>query len=177
MENGREIPKMFTAMNAYKDWTHQHGITVKTFQNYLCCNMVRSCDCIGYCINMETSPLQVKGCKFQAFVQRLWRLSRQGSLSCHTCCNKGPRSFRSHPKDHPIQSPCMTCKGYLETILIRVLRVCGYTNHQHCKLKYNGWSVYKSTRFWGCTMTCLHQSTKLRLLIPPTHASDYIYGH
>ena len=111
---------------------------------------------------METSPLQVKGCKFQAFVRRVWRLSRQGSLSCHTCCNKGPRSFRSHPKDHPIQSPCMTCKGYLGTILINpdLTRLKGTkdiflktsTNHQHCKLKYNSWSVFKSTRFWGCNV-------------------------
>jgi hypothetical protein len=29
-------------------------------------------------------------------------LSREGSLSCHTCCDTGPRFFRSHPKDGPI---------------------------------------------------------------------------
>jgi hypothetical protein len=35
-------------------------------------------------------------------------LSREGSLSCHTCCDTGPRFFRSHPKDRPIQSPLTT---------------------------------------------------------------------
>jgi hypothetical protein len=38
-------------------------------------------------------------------------LSREGSLSCHTYCETGPRFFRSHPKDCPIQSPVMTHTG------------------------------------------------------------------
>jgi hypothetical protein len=38
-------------------------------------------------------------------------LSRQGSLSCHTCCDTGPQFFRSNPKDRPIQSPLTTHKG------------------------------------------------------------------
>jgi hypothetical protein len=38
-------------------------------------------------------------------------LSREGSLSCHTCCDTGLRLFRSHPKDRSIQSPLMTHKG------------------------------------------------------------------
>jgi hypothetical protein len=38
-------------------------------------------------------------------------LSREGSLSCHTCCNTGPRFFRSHPNDRPIQSPLTTHEG------------------------------------------------------------------
>jgi hypothetical protein len=31
--------------------------------------------------------------------------------SCHTCCDMGPRFFRSHLKDCPIQPPFMTHKG------------------------------------------------------------------
>jgi hypothetical protein len=38
-------------------------------------------------------------------------LSREGSISCHTCCNTGPRFFRSHPKDRSIQSPLTTHEG------------------------------------------------------------------
>jgi hypothetical protein len=38
-------------------------------------------------------------------------LSREGSLSCHTCCDTGPRFFRSHPKDRPIQSPLTAHMG------------------------------------------------------------------
>jgi hypothetical protein len=38
-------------------------------------------------------------------------LSREGSLSCHTYCDTGPRVFRSHPKNRPIQSPLTTRKG------------------------------------------------------------------
>jgi hypothetical protein len=53
-------------------------------------------------IYMETSPLPVKGCKMYAYAQRSWHLSREESLSC---CDTGPRFFRSHPKDLPIQSP------------------------------------------------------------------------
>jgi hypothetical protein len=34
-----------------------------------------------------------------------WPLSREGSLSCHSCCDTGPRFFRSHPKDRHIQTP------------------------------------------------------------------------
>jgi hypothetical protein len=38
-------------------------------------------------------------------------LSREGSLSCHTCCDTGPWFFRSHPKVRPILSPFTTHKG------------------------------------------------------------------
>ena len=39
-------------------------------------------------------------------------LGAQGlSLSCHTCCDTGPRFFRSHRKDRPIQSPFTTHEG------------------------------------------------------------------
>jgi hypothetical protein len=41
----------------------------------------------------------------------LMPFSREGSLSCHTCCDTGPRFFRSHPKDRPILSPFTTHKG------------------------------------------------------------------
>jgi hypothetical protein len=60
---------------------------------------------------METSPLPVKGCKSLAYARRPGPLNRDGSLSCHTCCDTGPRFFRSHPKDRPIQSPLTTHKG------------------------------------------------------------------
>jgi hypothetical protein len=38
-------------------------------------------------------------------------LSREGPSSCHIYCDTGPRFFRSHPKDRPIQSPHTTYKG------------------------------------------------------------------
>ena len=60
---------------------------------------------------METSPLPVKGCKIQAYARRSGPLSREGSLSCHTCFDTGPQFSRSHPKDRPIQSPFTTHKG------------------------------------------------------------------
>jgi hypothetical protein len=37
------------------------------------------------------------------------------SLSCHTCCDTGPRFFGSHPKVRPIQSPLMTRIGIRRT--------------------------------------------------------------
>jgi hypothetical protein len=59
---------------------------------------------------METLPLPVKGCKIWAYARRSRPLSREGSLSRHTCCDTGPRFFRSHPKDRPNQSPLTTHK-------------------------------------------------------------------
>jgi hypothetical protein len=38
-----------------------------------------------------------------------------GSLSYHTYCDMGPRIFRSHPTDRPIQSPLATRKGMRRT--------------------------------------------------------------
>jgi hypothetical protein len=42
-------------------------------------------------------------------------LSREESLSCHTCCDTEPRFFRSHSKDRPIYSPLTTRKGMRRT--------------------------------------------------------------
>jgi hypothetical protein len=52
---------------------------------------------------------------------RLGPLSRKISLSCHTCCDTGPRLSRSHPKDRPIQPPLTTHKGKWRPFLIRIL--------------------------------------------------------
>jgi hypothetical protein len=41
----------------------------------------------------------------------LCSLSREGSLSCHTCCDRGSWFFRSHSKDGPIWSPLKTHEG------------------------------------------------------------------
>jgi hypothetical protein len=60
---------------------------------------------------MFTSPLLVKGCKIYANARCSGYLSREGYLSCHICCDTGPRFFRSHPKDHPILSTLTTHKG------------------------------------------------------------------
>ena len=56
------------------------------------------------------SPLLMRGCKIYAYARRSGPMSRKGSLSCHTSCDTGPRFFRSHPKDLPIQSPLTTNK-------------------------------------------------------------------
>jgi hypothetical protein len=42
-------------------------------------------------------------------------MSSEGSLFCNTCCNTGPRFFRSHPKDQPILLPLTTYKGIRRT--------------------------------------------------------------
>jgi hypothetical protein len=64
-----------------------------------------------YFTYMETSPLPVKGCKILASAGCSGPLSREGSLSCYTCCDTGLQFFRSHPKDRPIQSPLTTHEG------------------------------------------------------------------
>jgi hypothetical protein len=42
---------------------------------------------------LETLPLPIKGCKILAYVRRSGPLSREGSLSCHTCCDTGLSDF------------------------------------------------------------------------------------
>jgi hypothetical protein len=42
---------------------------------------------------IETSPLLVKGCKFQVYGQRIWPLSREESLLCHVFRDTGLRVF------------------------------------------------------------------------------------
>jgi hypothetical protein len=50
-------------------------------------------------------------CKILAYDRRSGLLSREASLSCHTCCDTKPRFFRLHPKGRLIQSPLTTRKG------------------------------------------------------------------
>jgi hypothetical protein len=45
------------------------------------------------------SPLSVTGLQILAYARRSGPLSREGSFSCHTCCDTGPRLIRSRPKD------------------------------------------------------------------------------
>jgi hypothetical protein len=52
--------------------------------------------------------LTVKGCKIYAYAGRSGPLSRDGFLSCNTCCDMGSRFFLFPPKDRPIQSPFTT---------------------------------------------------------------------
>jgi hypothetical protein len=56
-------------------------------------------------------------------------LSREGALSCHTCCDTGLSFFRCHSNDRPIPSPFMTHKGMWRT----------YSN-----LDLQGWYMYKT---------------------------------
>jgi hypothetical protein len=49
--------------------------------------------------------------KLGLYARRSGPLSREGSLSWHTCCDMGPRFFRSRPKIRPIQSPLTTRMG------------------------------------------------------------------
>jgi hypothetical protein len=63
----------------------------------------------------------VKGCKIKASARRSRPLSREGSLSCHTCCDMGPRFFRSHPKDVPFSRPLWHAWDCGGPILTRIL--------------------------------------------------------
>jgi hypothetical protein len=75
-------------------------------------------DCLRFYVPLKNfsliwrrHPLPVKGYKIEAYARRSGPLSREGSLSCHTWCDTGPRFSRSYPKDRPIQSPLTTHKG------------------------------------------------------------------
>ena len=47
-----------------------------------------------------------------AIVQRLGSLNREGSLSCVTCSDTGPRFLRSRPKDRLRKPLCTTNKAH-----------------------------------------------------------------
>jgi hypothetical protein len=49
---------------------------------YIYCFMSRS--------SVVMSPQPVKGCKIYAYAQRSGPLNKEGSLTCHTCCDTGP---------------------------------------------------------------------------------------
>jgi hypothetical protein len=50
------------------------------------------------------SPLPVTGLQILPYARCSVPLSREGSLSCHTYCDTGPRFIRSHPKDWALTS-------------------------------------------------------------------------
>jgi hypothetical protein len=49
------------------------------------------------------SPLPVTRLQILAYARRSGPLSREGSLSCHTYCDTGPRFIRSHSKDRHLR--------------------------------------------------------------------------
>jgi hypothetical protein len=57
------------------------------------------------------------------YARRSGSFSREGSLSCHTSCDTGPRFFRSHPKDRSIQSPLTTRMGMQGPYLLNFVDV------------------------------------------------------
>jgi hypothetical protein len=63
--------------------------------------------------SMETLPLPVKGRKILACARHPGPLSREGSLSC---CDTGPRFFRSHPKDRPHSVASYDTRGDVENL-------------------------------------------------------------
>ena len=58
---------------------------------------------IEFCINYVMMNLYrwLMGSPLPVWVGKRPGLSREGSSSCHSCCDKGLRFLRSHPKDHP----------------------------------------------------------------------------
>jgi hypothetical protein len=70
---------------------------------------------------METSPLPVKGCKILAYARRSGPLSREGSLSCHTCCDTGPRISGLIRRTAPFSRLLRHTRGCGGSILTRIL--------------------------------------------------------
>jgi hypothetical protein len=66
---------------------------------------------------METSPLPVKGCKIPSYARRSGPLSREGSLTCHTCCATGPRFFGLIQRTVPFSSLLRHTRGCGGSIL------------------------------------------------------------
>jgi hypothetical protein len=70
---------------------------------------------------MQTSPLPMKGCKILAYAWLSWLLSREGSLSCHTCCDTGLSFSGLIWRTAPFSHPLMTRTGCRGPILTQIL--------------------------------------------------------
>jgi hypothetical protein len=122
---------------------------------------------------METSPLPVKGYKMWPMLgtQGLWlSLSREGSLSCHTCCDTGPRFFWSHPKDldRPIQSP-LTTQGDVEDLFLYSGRIflreyCFFFLRNHLKNLFP-WAEFETKKM--CKLLQIRRSSFYHIYIHP----------
>jgi hypothetical protein len=67
------------------------------------CFCVQVSNCLLFNIPLDKfSLLPVKCCKIYAYIRRSGPLNGDGSLSCHTCSDTGPRFFRLHLNDDPI---------------------------------------------------------------------------
>jgi hypothetical protein len=102
---------------------------------------------IVYCFTSRSRIFHLRAAKF-----RRRAFEQGGTLSCHTCCDTGPRFFQSHPKDCPIQLPLPTHKGmwriysnpdphgnfdiYTGTIYLHLLNACKY---EPCQI--DGWFI------------------------------------
>jgi hypothetical protein len=82
-------------------------------------NNVNSCAYVGYhlvSLKWRSHHYWRRAARFTPiFGAHAGPLSREGSLSCHTCYETGPWFVRSHPKNHPILSPPTTHKGMWRT--------------------------------------------------------------
>ena len=58
--------------------------------------------------------------KFSPLLGAYRPLSRDGSLSCHTYCDTGPRFLRSHPKHRPFSRLVRKARGQWGHILTRI---------------------------------------------------------
>jgi hypothetical protein len=94
------------------------------------------------------SPLPVKGCKILAYTWHFWPLSREGSLSCHTCCDTGPRVFQSHSRDRAIQPLLTTCKG-----MLRTYSSLGHHGAHLIQIKLLSRDILNKEIFWVCLCT------------------------
>ena len=72
-----------------------------------CRSWLLSCTCIVLNVLFVDTPLIWRHTSVKCFdktsARDLWSLSREGSLSCHTCCDTGPRFLRSQPKNRHLQ--------------------------------------------------------------------------
>ena len=89
------------------------NVLIKLALNYqMITNTIRVLYFFVYCSRYSalkvTSQLTMKyekSCKIQVYVRHLRPWSREGSLSCHTCCDTGPRVVRSLLSSASNQSP------------------------------------------------------------------------
>ena len=69
-----------------------------------------------YFSQIVTAPLPLKGCRITTNARVLWSLSREGSLSCYTCYDTGPRFSQSQPRKSDPFSRVLQAWGFGDSV-------------------------------------------------------------
>ena len=116
---------------------------------FVCCFKIR----LRQFAHVETSLLSKKGFKMYAYDLHLRTLGREGSASCHTCWDTGPRILRSHPKDLLNLVAFYECPfanmWIIFLCLLMFYSVIFFLLVRLRKKQFSFWNIFESLKSWS----------------------------